>query len=81
MNERLIENVCREVYRRFPEIRGSKPKVEPYSSAKNQTANPSPKFLLVFKGKAVTDTKKSLPYVIRVIVNGQGKILKMSMSR
>jgi hypothetical protein len=81
MNEKLIDNVCREVYRRFPEIRGLKPKVQPYGSSKNHAANPSPKFLLIFKGKAATETQRSLPYVIRVIVNGQGKILKMSMSR
>jgi hypothetical protein len=81
MNQRMIDNVCREVYRRFPEIRGLKPKMQPYGASKNSTTNPSPKYLLIFRSKAATETHQSLSYVIRVIVNEQGKILKMSMSR
>ncbi len=81
MNERLISNVCREVYRRFPEMHGTRPKIQPYGSEKSQAVNPVPKYLLIFQTKSVTHTQHTIPYSVRVVVNSQGKILKMSMSR
>jgi hypothetical protein len=81
MNEKLIENISREVYRRFPELRGKRPRVQPFSLERSSLPNASPKFLLTFQGHAITATNKSLPTVVRVVVSAQGKILKMSMSR
>jgi hypothetical protein len=81
MNEKLIENICLEVYRRFPELRGKRPRVQPFSLERNNLANASPKFLLTFSGQATTATNKTLPCLVRVVVSAQGKILKMSMSR
>lgn len=81
MNERLITNVCREVYRRFPEMRGTRPKIQSYGSAKANAANPSPKFLLIFRGKGESNEHQTIPYAVRVVVTEQGKIIKMSMSR
>jgi len=81
MNERVINNVCKEVYRRFPDLTGTRPKIQLFGSEKNLTASPSPKYLLIFRGGGVTTTQRNLSYVIRVIITAQGKILKMSMSR
>jgi len=81
MTERVLNLICREVYRRFPDLRGTRPKVKNYGPGKGSPSNPSPKYLLVFQGEGVTDTDKPLPYAVRVVVNAQGKILKMSMSR
>jgi len=81
MNEKLVENICREVFRRFPELRGKRPRIQPFSLERNSSPNASPKFLLTFHGKAMTATKKTLPYIVRVVVSAQGKILKTSMSR
>ncbi len=81
MNDRLITNVSREVYRQFPELQGTRPKVQIFASDKSRTSSPIPKYLLVFNGKGETADRKKIPYSVRVIVNEQGKILKMSMSR
>jgi hypothetical protein len=81
MNQKLIENICREVYLKYPELRGMQPKVQPFIAEKSHSSNASPKFLLIFQDKASTATSKALPYSVRVVVNMQGKILKMSMSR
>jgi hypothetical protein len=81
MNEKLVENISREVYRRFPELRGKRPRIQPFSLDRNSLPNASPKFLLTFQGHATTATHKSLPCIVRVVVSAQGKILKMSMSR
>ena len=81
MNEKLVEHICREVYRRFPELRGKRPRVQPFCLERNSLPTASAKFLLTFQGKATTATNQILPYSVRVIVSAQGKILKMSMSR
>ena len=81
MNQKLVENICREVYQKYPELRGMRPKVQPFIVEKSRGSNASPKFLLIFQEKALTATNKALPYSVRVVVSAQGKILKMSMSR
>jgi hypothetical protein len=81
MNEKLIENICREVYKGYPELRGKRPRVQRFNLERNGLPNASPKFLLIFQGHATTATNKRLPYLVRVVVSAQGKILKMSMSR
>jgi len=81
MNEKDIADICKEVYRRFPEIRGVKPKVQPYRPPNAQVSKPSTKSLLIFQKSGETDDKKSLTYIVRVIVADDGKILRMSMSR
>jgi len=81
MNEKLIENICRDVYRRFPELRGKRPRVQSFSVDRNSLPTATPKFVLTFQGHATTATNKNLPYLVRVVVSAQGKILKMSSSR
>ncbi len=81
MNERLVENICREVYRRFPELRGRRPRIQPFNLERPSSPSASVKYLLTFRGSATTANSKALPYLVRVVVSAQGKILKMSMSR
>jgi len=81
MNDRMIAFICREVYQRHPELLGVRPKIQIYGSENARTSGPSPKYLLVFKGKGETASQKSIPLFLRVVVNDQGKILRMSMSR
>jgi hypothetical protein len=81
MNEKQVETISREVYKRFPELRGKRPRIQPFSLERASLPNASPKFLLTFQGHATTATHKTLPLLVRVVVNAQGKILKMSMSR
>ena len=81
MNERIIASACKEVYRRFPEMRGAPPKVYPFGPKKNNATNPALRSLLIFQGKGEAESRKQLKYTVRVVVNSQGKVLKMSMSR
>jgi hypothetical protein len=85
MDQNLIEAVCEEVYRRFPEIRGKKPKVQKVSSTeelaqKGRSISRAPTYLLIFQSQAVTANQKSLPTLVRVVIDERGKILKISMS-
>ncbi len=67
-----MENIYQKVYQKFPEVAGKKP------TRHNQ---PDGKTLLIFKGESISATGIKIPKVIRVIVDQNGKIIKMSTSR
>jgi len=80
MDQKFIQIISQEVYRRFPEVRGKKPKVRSLNLPNSRSITRSPVCLLTFHGQAVTSTGKSLPYCVRVVANEQGRILKITMS-
>ncbi len=81
MNPDLISTISKEVYRRFPEVSGVRPKVQrqPTTQAKSVTG-PS-NYLLTFHLQANPANHQPLPRWVRVVVNEQGKILKVTTSR
>jgi len=80
MNQKLIQDISQEVYNRFPEVRGKKPKVRSIKFPKTRSITRSPVYLLIFQNQSVTSTKRTLPYYVRVVINEQGRILKITMS-
>jgi hypothetical protein len=78
MDTKIIKIISDQVYRRFPEVTGSKPKVR--LQTKSETAATTT-YLLTFSGKAVTANGKSIPRYVRVVANENGKIIKMTTSR
>lgn len=72
MEQRIIDKVCNQIYRQFPEIKGTRPKVRSYSASKE---------LLVFSGKVTTADGKSMQRIVRAVVNQTGKIEKITTSR
>jgi hypothetical protein len=79
MKSSAISSVRKQVYRRFPEFSGVRPKVQVQrtSSAKNDDKT----YLLTFKTKASLPGKKSMSRWVRIVANENGKILKISTSR
>lgn len=78
MDDKHLESVCKQIYKRFPEITGNRPKVQ----AQNM---PSPEgsaqYLLIFQGHRTTVDGKVINRIVRVTVSEQGKIVKVSTSR
>jgi hypothetical protein len=72
MDEKTISSICKQVYQKFPQVKGVKPKVK---------AQPGDNTLLVFQSKAVTASGQSMPCSVRVTVAPNGHITKMSSSR
>ncbi len=72
MNHELLDTVCKQIYRRFPEVKDSKPRVRAYEGDQS---------LLIFKGKATAADGSSIPHTIRVVVDQNGKIKKVTSSR
>ncbi len=72
MDRELIETICKQIYRRFPEVTGSKPRVRAYEG--NQS-------LLIFQGKGTAANGNPISHTIRVVVDQNGKIKKTTSSR
>lgn len=72
MDRQALNSVCEQVYRRFPEVSGSQPKVQ---------SRPNEQFLVVFTGVGHTADGRKITHTIRVVANQAGKIIKVSTSR
>lgn len=79
MGERLTSQetdvICERVYRRFPEMKGVRP------SIKRQQAQGQERFLLRFQTDVSLEGGARMSSTVRVVTNGDGKILKMTSSR
>jgi hypothetical protein len=78
MDTKLIKNISEQVYRRFPEVTGNKPKVRLQPKTGNAA---KATYLLTFSGKAIIANGKSIPRYVRVVADENGKIIKMTTSR
>jgi hypothetical protein len=75
LNNSQVDTISKQVYQKFPELKGVSPQVQTQSAPK--TLGASEHFLLVFKGK----TPQNIVRVVRVTADGKGRVLKMSTSR
>lgn len=84
MDPKLLQKVVAQVHKRYPEFAGCQPKIRLQNTVQGQGTSDSPKYLLTFKGTAITKSssgKKSMPRYLRVVVDPKGKILKVTTSR
>ncbi len=72
MNRQTLTNICEQVYRRFPQVAGSHPKME---------NRPDDQVLLIFRGSAKTADGHAIAHTIRVVVSPDGKITKVTTSK
>jgi hypothetical protein len=72
MDREVMKKICEQIYKRFPDVNGSKPKVRAYEQDQS---------LLIFQGKGTTADGRSISRTVRVVVNPDGKIKKVSTSR
>jgi hypothetical protein len=80
MNQTLYKKVVDQIYRRYPEFKGAKPRVriqKPGDSNSQMKEN----YLFTFQKTVTLGENKSLARWVRVVVNSQGKVLKVSTSR
>jgi hypothetical protein len=81
MDAKLIKAISNQIYRRFPEVSGSQPKVTARPDPQAKSLPKTRTFLLTYRGSVKAPDGKSIPRVVRVIINEQGRILKMTTSR
>jgi len=81
MNNEALKIISAKVYKRFPEVSGSQPKVKHHNSPQAKSAIGAPSYLVIYQGKGHGPGKKSITRRVRVVADADGKILKMSTSR
>ncbi|MBN2502163.1 MAG: hypothetical protein JXB38_15370 [Anaerolineales bacterium] len=79
MNRNTVRKIAKNIYRQFPEVEGSEPRVTPKAQAKSLTGDAT--YLLTFTGSGKNPAGKTISRTVRVTANANGKILKVSTSR
>ncbi len=77
MDQKVVQAVSKQIYQQFPQVAGTKPTIKSQPSGRNGEAN----FLLVFTNQDKSKTEVPVKTWVRVLVNDQGEILKLSTSR
>jgi hypothetical protein len=72
MDAKTISAVCKQVYAKFPEVNGAKPKVKPQTEET---------FLMIFEGTGTAANGAPIRRTVRAVVNANGKITKLTTSR
>lgn len=75
MDAKTLGTICDQVYHKFPEVKGVRPKLQPLSKGK------ASQHVLIFSSHATAANGVSLNRVVRVVVNEDGQIIKMSTSK
>jgi hypothetical protein len=84
MDPKLILQISKVVYKRFPEVDGKKPRVRKQpraNGAKPKKNAENPTYLLTFKGQGQGPGGRKIPRLVRVVASARGKIIKMTTSR
>ena len=78
-----IEAIAQQVYRQFPEVKGTQPTVQNQPAAKvsKTPAAHANQFLLTFKGKGQGPGGHSIVRIVRVVADERGKVVKISTSK
>lgn len=79
MEPEFIKSISQEIYRRFPEVAGRKPQIR--SQSIPHTKSTGGTYLLTYQSSVKSDDGQAIQRWVRVVVNNQGKILKISTSR
>ena len=77
LGSELLQKINQQVYRRFPDFKGIKPKVRTQSLPEAA----APNYLLTYESQASLENGKTLKRWVRVVADGKGKILKLSTSK
>ena len=72
MDETIITQICQQIYTQFPLLKEIPPEIK---------SQPHENVLLIFKGSGTTQDGHMIPFIVRVVADKTGKILKTTTSR
>ncbi|MGD2155282.1 MAG: hypothetical protein PVG14_14840 [Anaerolineales bacterium] len=87
MDPDLIKSINKKVSKKFPEMLGVKPKVHkrPFSEAKSSQQNTRFEekltFLITYRNTVKSSNGNKIPRWVRVVVDQNGKIIKITTSK
>ncbi|MCC6146308.1 MAG: hypothetical protein IT308_01940 [Anaerolineaceae bacterium] len=68
----IIQRISAEVYRKYPAVNSSKPKIKPYTDGQ---------YLLIFQGSGRAANGAIIETTVRAVASESGKIIKLSASK
>lgn len=83
LDPKILKQVVANIHRRYTEFDGCQPKVRFQSPPPESSVN-KPTFLLTFNSPVTAQSAqgtRSMPRYLRVVVDPQGKIIKVTTSR
>lgn len=80
LDTKTLAAITDQIHRLFPETSSSQPKVRPQPVPKSAASSETLHYLLTFRGNAALAGGKTISRSVRVVVNGRGKILKVTTS-
>jgi hypothetical protein len=72
MEKSSLDSIYRQVYARYPEVSGKRPRPQVYGNDQ---------YLLVFHATASLPNGKKMERTVRVVASAEGRIQKMSSSK
>lgn len=72
MDKKMLVDVCKQIYHQFPNFDQISPVIK---------SQPNQSYLLIFTSSGSTHNGHTIPLVLRVVVNQEGKIVKTTTSR
>jgi len=79
MNKRIVNQITKTIYKQFPEVRGSRPKIKEQPQAK--ALNRESSYSLIYRTINLEPSGQRFPRQVRVVAKPNGKILRISTSR
>jgi len=81
LDPKIVDSITKQIYRKFPEVAGNRPKVRAQVPPKTVDESAPSTYLLTYKNSVEIPGGHIIPRLVRVVVNLQGKILKITTSR
>ena len=81
MDQKVLNRVNREVYKKFPELDEAKPRVARTPMAKSKSDRDSLGYTLTYRRSIKVSESISIPLVVRVVCTEDGHIQKLSSSK
>jgi hypothetical protein len=81
MDTKFLKSISSQIYQRFPEVKNCQPKVQTQAVPQAKSTPLTATYLIIYQGSVAGPSGKSIPRIVRVVANAQGKILKITTSR
>ena len=72
LEKSVLDKVNERVYRKFPEVKGKRPKIQ---------ARPNDQTLLVYQGVVELGSGMKMNRTVRAVIDKNGKVVKITTSR
>lgn len=81
MDQKILDRVNHEIYKKFPDLEGAKPRITKSSVPKSRSDRDSVRYTLTYRRSVKISQTKTIPLVVRVVCSEDGKIQKLSSSK